>query len=214
MVLDHVAQRAGGVVVAGALLQADGFGHGDLHVVDPAGVPQGFEQDIGEAQRQQVLDRFLAQVVVDAEDLAFGERAADGVVDDGGAGRIVADRLLDHHAGVAGVQAVRAQAVADGDEQGGAGGQVEHPDALAGGQQAGGELVPALVLGGIQGQIAELVQEGGQPGLEGFVGSGDAGQRFAHLGPVLRIALSVAGHAQDAAVFRNLAIGIAAQQAG
>ena len=183
-------------------------------MVDPAGVPQGFEQDIGEAQRQQVLDRFLAQVVVDAEDLAFGERAADGVVDDGGAGRIVADRLLDHHAGIAGVQAMRAQPVADVHEQGGAGGQVEHPDALAGGQQAGGELVPALVLGGIQGQIAELVQEGGQPGLEGFVRSGDAGQRFADLGAVLRIALSVAGHAQDAAVFRNLAICIATQQAG
>ena len=109
---------------------------------------------------------------------------------------------------------MRAQPVADVHEQGGAGGQVEHADALAGGQQAGGELVPALVLGGIQGQIAELVQEGGQPGLEGFVCSGDAGQRFADLGPVLRIALSVAGHAQDAAVFRNLAIGIAAQQAG
>jgi hypothetical protein len=34
VVLHHVAQRAGLVVIAGAAFQSDGFGNGDLHVVD------------------------------------------------------------------------------------------------------------------------------------------------------------------------------------
>ena len=67
VVLDHVAQRAGTVVVAAAVLDAEGLGHGDLHVVDVLRVPQRLEQRVGEAQRQQVLHRLLAEVVVDAE---------------------------------------------------------------------------------------------------------------------------------------------------
>ena len=101
MVLHHVAERARRVVVAAASLDADGFGHGDLDVVDMAGVPQRLEQGIGEAERQQVLDRLFAQVMVDAVDLLFGEYAADLVVDLAGGFQIVADRLLQHHAGFA-----------------------------------------------------------------------------------------------------------------
>ena len=69
MVLHHVAQHAGAVVVAGAAFQADRLGDGDLHVVDHVGVPQPLEDRIGEAQRHQVLHGFLAEVVVDAEGL-------------------------------------------------------------------------------------------------------------------------------------------------
>ena len=45
-----------------------GLGHGDLHVVDRQVVPERLEQGVGEAQRDQVLHRLLAEVVVDAED--------------------------------------------------------------------------------------------------------------------------------------------------
>ena len=60
-------------VVAAAVLHAHGLGHGDLHVVDVAPVPDRLEQGVGEAERQDVLHRLLAQVVVDAEDLALVE---------------------------------------------------------------------------------------------------------------------------------------------
>jgi hypothetical protein len=45
-------------------------------MLDMGGVPQRLEHDVGKAQRQQVLDGFLAQIVVDAEDAILGEGAA------------------------------------------------------------------------------------------------------------------------------------------
>ena len=50
MVLHHVAQGARGLVIGAAAFDADGFGDGDLDMVDMGGVPQGLEQRIGEAQ--------------------------------------------------------------------------------------------------------------------------------------------------------------------
>jgi hypothetical protein len=73
VVLDHVAHGAGIVVIFAAPAHADGFGHGDLDVIDILRVPERFEQDIGEAHRHQVLDGFLAQIMVDPVDLIFGE---------------------------------------------------------------------------------------------------------------------------------------------
>ncbi len=80
VVLDHVARRADAVVVAGTAAHADVLGHGDLHVVHVVGVPQGLVELVREAQRQDVLDRLLAQVVVDAEHRVRREdRLDDGV---------------------------------------------------------------------------------------------------------------------------------------
>ena len=47
----------------------------DLDVGDVLAAPQRLEQRIAEAQREQVLHRGLAQVVVDAEDLLLAEHA-------------------------------------------------------------------------------------------------------------------------------------------
>ena len=82
MVLNHVAHGAGIVVVAPAALDTDGFGHGNLHVIDTGTVPARLENAIGKAQRQQVLDRFFTQVVVDAINAGFGEHSIDRAVDD------------------------------------------------------------------------------------------------------------------------------------
>jgi hypothetical protein len=100
MVLHHVAQRAGRVVVAGAALHAERLGHGDLHVVDMRGVPQRLEQGVGEAQRHQVLHRLLAEIMVDAVDAVFREHRADRVVHGifMADSRLLADRLFHHHA--------------------------------------------------------------------------------------------------------------------
>ena len=74
VVLHEVAQRAGAVVVARAAADADVLGRGDLDVVDVVAVPERLEEPVGEAERQDVLDRLLAEVVVDAEDLAARRR--------------------------------------------------------------------------------------------------------------------------------------------
>ena len=95
MVLDHVASGADAVVVAAATTQADIFGHGDLDVVDVVRVPDRVEQLIGEAQRQDVLHRLLAQVVVDAKDRILGKDAVDYFVEIAGTVQVVTERLLD-----------------------------------------------------------------------------------------------------------------------
>ena len=94
VVLHHVAQRAGLVVVADAVFEPDRLGHRDLHMVDMRGVPQRLEERVGEAQRHQVLHRLLAEIVVDAEDLLLAEIVADQVVERVRRGEIAADRLF------------------------------------------------------------------------------------------------------------------------
>ena len=81
MVLHHVTQRAGLVVEGTARLDAEFFGDGDLDVGNRLAAPQGLEQGVAKAQRKQVLDGWLAQVVVDAENLFFLQHAAQRVVD-------------------------------------------------------------------------------------------------------------------------------------
>ena len=77
MVLHHVADRARFFIVAAAPFDAERFGDGDLHVIDVRVIPKRLEQDVGEAQRHQVLHRFLAEIVVDAENIALEEHRAD-----------------------------------------------------------------------------------------------------------------------------------------
>src|SRR3546814_5504961 len=72
VVLHHVAQRADAVIIGHAPLEPDRLGDGDLDMVDRLRVPQRFEQPVGKAQREQILDRFLAEIMVDAEDAVLG----------------------------------------------------------------------------------------------------------------------------------------------
>jgi hypothetical protein len=64
----HVAVGAGLLVEAGALAEAQGLRHVDLHVVDEIAVPDGLEQPVGEAEGENVLRRFLAEKMIDAKD--------------------------------------------------------------------------------------------------------------------------------------------------
>ena len=69
MVRHHVAQCAGFLIEAATGFHADGFGDGDLHVVDAVAVPHRLEHPVGEAQRHDVLHRLLAEEMIDAVDL-------------------------------------------------------------------------------------------------------------------------------------------------
>ncbi|OPZ56714.1 MAG: hypothetical protein BWY91_00131 [bacterium ADurb.BinA028] len=95
MVLDHVTSGADPVVVAATPTEADVLGHGDLHVVDVVRVPDRVEQLVGEAQRQDVLDRLLAEVVVDPEHRVGREDRLDDGVELPRRGQVVPERLLD-----------------------------------------------------------------------------------------------------------------------
>ena len=98
VVLDDVAQRPRLLVEAGAGLDADGLGDGDLHVVDVLPAPQGLEDAVAEPEDEEVLDGLLAEVVVDAVDALLGEDGVQLRVQLPRRGAVVPERLLDDHA--------------------------------------------------------------------------------------------------------------------
>ena len=95
VVLDDVARGADGVVVAGPGADADVLGHGDLDMVHVALVPQRLEHRIGEPQRQDVLHRLLAQVVIHSEDIIGTHDPTHQGVELTGTGAVVPEGLLD-----------------------------------------------------------------------------------------------------------------------
>ena len=94
------------VVELAAPLHAHRLRHGDLHAVDVAPIPDRLEQAVAEAEDGEVLDRLLAQVVVDAKDLVLVEDGADLAVQAPRARQVVAERLLDDDARPAALRAV------------------------------------------------------------------------------------------------------------
>src|SRR3989442_15328962 len=57
MVRDHVAERAGCFVETAAMLDADGFSGGDLHVIDAIAVPERRRAVFGKTKDQYSLTR-------------------------------------------------------------------------------------------------------------------------------------------------------------
>src|SRR5207245_3619458 len=80
---------------------------GDLQVVDEVPVPERLEQRVGEAKHENVLDGFLAEVVVDAVDLALVELGVDEAVQFPSRGQVVAEGLFDDEAFPAAVVAIQ-----------------------------------------------------------------------------------------------------------
>ena len=62
------------------------------------GVPQRLEHQVGETQRQDVLHRLLAEIVIDTEDLMLFEMFADDAVQCAGGFEVAPDRLFHHQA--------------------------------------------------------------------------------------------------------------------
>ena len=98
VVLEHVAQHTGLVVVAGSVANVDILGHRDLHMVHVVAVPDGLENGVAKAEEQDVLRGLLPQIVVNAVDLVFLEDGMEGMVEPLRGGQIMAKRLLDDDA--------------------------------------------------------------------------------------------------------------------
>ena len=91
--------RAGGVVIGtSAAGHADLLGHRDLHRRHVPPVPDRLEDAVAEPQGQDVLDGLLAEIMVDAVDLALVQNGRDFAIQGAGAFEVVAERLLDDHA--------------------------------------------------------------------------------------------------------------------
>ena len=106
VVLEDVADRARLLVEGSAALDADRLRHGDLDVVYELAVPDRLEDPVRKAKGEHVLDRLLAEVVVDAKDLVLAEVLREPVVQLARGGEVVAEGLLDHEAHPALLRAV------------------------------------------------------------------------------------------------------------
>ena len=73
MVLHHVPNRAGLLIERSAASDTEVFRHRDLHALDEVPVPDRLHESVGEAEKQDVLDRVLSQVVIDAKDILLRE---------------------------------------------------------------------------------------------------------------------------------------------
>ena len=94
VVLEDVADRARLLVELGAALDPERLRDRDLDVVDELAVPDRLEDPVREPQREQVLDRLLAEIVVDPEDLVFLEVLLQLRVQLARGRQVAAERLL------------------------------------------------------------------------------------------------------------------------
>ena len=90
----HVLECPGRLVEGDPVVDAQGLGDVDLHVIDVVTVPDRLEEAVGETEGQYVLGRLLAQEVVDPEDLFLVEEPVHQVVERPGAGQVGAEGLL------------------------------------------------------------------------------------------------------------------------
>ena len=109
MVLDEVSQGTRTLVVPGAAADATVLGRGDLDAVDKVAVPDRLEQRVGKAQCDQVLNRLLAEVVVDPEHLGLVEHAQHLPIQRAGRLEVVPERLFDHDPRMRVLQAVQSR---------------------------------------------------------------------------------------------------------
>ena len=73
----------------------DILGHGDLHVVHVAPVPDLLEDGVGEAEEDDVVNRLLRKVMVYAVYLVLIEGAGNYPVEPGRGRAVLPERLLD-----------------------------------------------------------------------------------------------------------------------
>jgi hypothetical protein len=90
----HVAIRAGGFVEARTFAETECFGNIDLHVIDEVAIPDGLEEAVREAEREDVLRRLFAEEVIDAKDLLFVEDFVQFGVELHGARKVGAEGLF------------------------------------------------------------------------------------------------------------------------
>ena len=72
------AERPGLLVIGPAMLHAEIFSHGNLNILDGVAFPERFKNRVREAERQEILHRLFAEVMIDAVDLGFVDILMEG----------------------------------------------------------------------------------------------------------------------------------------
>src|SRR3990167_791021 len=96
MILSDVAERARRVVKRAAFFGADRFEESDFNLLDQLFPPRNLEEVVRETERQNILQHFFREVVIDAINLLLFEEFCESVVDCVRSLAIVTKGLLDH----------------------------------------------------------------------------------------------------------------------
>src|SRR5579863_1342834 len=96
MILHHVPDGTGLLIVAASSLQANVLCHSNLYMIDVAAVPYWLENTIGEAEHKNVLHCFLTQIMIDTIDLFFPKDLCHLTVELTRRGKIVSKGLFDN----------------------------------------------------------------------------------------------------------------------
>ncbi|CAI8418180.1 MAG: Uncharacterised protein [Hyphomonas sp. TMED17] len=94
MVLNHIAQRSGLVVIVGPPFEAEIFSHSDLDMINCIAVPERLEQRVGKPQNHKVLNSFFAEIVIDPINLVFGKYGGNAFINFARRVEIGADRFF------------------------------------------------------------------------------------------------------------------------
>jgi len=100
MVLDDVAQTAGGFVKRAAALHTEGFREDYLDAGHVVAIPDRLQKGVGEAKIKDVHNRFLSEEVIDAEDGVFREHGLCNPVELPCGGQVASEWFFDDDAGV------------------------------------------------------------------------------------------------------------------
>ena len=73
VILEHITQCSGMIVIFTALLYTNLFSGCNLNMTDIFRTPQRFKNNIGKTQHKYILHCFFAQIVVYTVDLIFGK---------------------------------------------------------------------------------------------------------------------------------------------
>ena len=97
VVRHHVAERACCVIETSAMADdPDSLIDRDLHVIDVIAVPDRLEHAVGKAQHQNVLNGFLAEIMIDPVDLVLIDDSEQFAVQRPGGSKVRPERLFDH----------------------------------------------------------------------------------------------------------------------
>src|SRR5258708_26092664 len=117
------------------MLDSDGFGGGDLDVVDVVAIPEGFDDVVRKTEDHDVRDGSLSEVMVEAVDLLLGQDFLEIVVELNGGLQIMAEWFFNDDAGPLAVfffrHARRAKLLDDGGEKTRGDGEVKKIVAVA-----------------------------------------------------------------------------------
>src|SRR5258708_33916392 len=99
MVLHHISQRAGALIVPSPVFDPELLTSRDLDMINITVVPQILEKSIRKSEHHNVLGRFFAQIMVDAEGVLLSEPVVDHTVKPLPLLEVISERFVNNDSG-------------------------------------------------------------------------------------------------------------------